>query len=965
VDKSDSQYKTSRESTERLLSVLKGANLGTWDWDLLSGDVVYNERWATMLDYTLEEVQSYPNAWEELIHPDDLPVATEALQAHLEGRTPMYQAEYRLRTKSGGWRWILDTGQVVVRDEQGNPLRAAGIHQDITESKKVQEELRRAEAEKESILDSQIEHVIYQDRGMHILWPNQAACDSVSMSREALIGRHCYKIWAERDAPCEDCPVVAAMESGEPKEVEKTTPDGRSWYIRGYPVLDADHEIIGAIEVTQEITARKQAERELRESEQFLHNIFEGMQDGLSILDRDLTILRVNQWMEKMYADRAPLVGKKCYRVYQKKAGPCTSCPSLKAIETGERQSGIVPFPSEKDPTGWIELAAFPLRDTDGQVTGVIEYVRDISEQVRAERLLNTLNRAALALAQARTPDKIFAAVAEELRELGFFCMILPMDADRSRLYTRYLNYEGKRLEIAEKLVGAPHKEFSFAVESSDSFREIVWEKKTIFAERMASERIMRQVFPHLSSIPVGQIVRMMDLPTSIGAPLIVEDEVIGVLLVQSDDLSEADVPAITAFAHQVAAAWRKAQLVQDLQTSLDELKETQDRLLQGQKMQAIGRLAGGVAHDFNNILTAIKGYTQLLQRDLSSDDPATWPELGKVRADLEEIRRSADRAAALTQQLLAFSRRQVLQPIVLNLNGLLRDMGAMLQRLIGEDIELIIMDSPTLGHVRADPGQIEQVILNLSVNGRDAMPQGGQLTFETANVELDEAYAQMHPAIRPGEYVMLAVSDTGTGMTEEVKKHVFEPFYTTKEQGEGTGLGLATVYGVVEQSGGHIEVYSEVGAGTTFKIYLPRLAEPAPLRDPIVSQESMPQGSETILLVEDEQAVRNLIYLVLERCGYRVLKAEHPQRALDLSDAYKGSIHLLVTDVVMPGIGGKALAERLASSHPETKVLYMSGYTDDAIVHHGVLDADLDFLQKPFTPEKLARKVREILDRT
>jgi two-component system cell cycle sensor histidine kinase/response regulator CckA len=394
------------------------------------------------------------------------------------------------------------------------------------------------------------------------------------------------------------------------------------------------------------------------------------------------------------------------------------------------------------------------------------------------------------------------------------------------------------------------------------------------------------------------------------------------------------------------------------------EKEHLQERLLQAQKMEAVGQLAGGIAHDFNNVLTAIQGYGAFLRDGLAPDDPGEWPAAQAIRADLGEILLAADRAASLTQQLLAFSRKQVLMPRVLNLNDLLRGMESMLRRLIGEDVNLMSSLAPDLGHVRADPGQIEQVIMNLSVNARDAMPQGGKLTFETANVELDEAYVQTHPNVEPGRYTLLAVSDNGKGMSDEVQEHLFEPFFTTKERGNGTGLGLATVYGIVEQSGGHIEVYSEEGVGTTFKVYLPLVARETDVGASTRKKADLPQGTETVLLVEDEMSVRDLACRVLAQCGYIVLAAGHPQEALALSKEHAGGIPLLITDVVMPGMSGKVLAEQLVASRPEMQVLYISGYTDNAIVHHGVLDTGVHFVQKPFTPSILARKVRELLDR-
>ncbi len=386
----------------------------------------------------------------------------------------------------------------------------------------------------------------------------------------------------------------------------------------------------------------------------------------------------------------------------------------------------------------------------------------------------------------------------------------------------------------------------------------------------------------------------------------------------------------------------------------ITDRKQLEGQLRQAQKMEAIGRLAGGVAHDFNNVLTAVFGYVDLLREEVPADSSA--------QADLAEVRKAAERAAALTRQLLAFSRQQVLESVVLRLNDLIEDFEKMLRRVIGEDVMLRLALAKDAGNVRADPGQLHQVLMNLAVNARDAMPTGGSLIIETANADLTEQYAELHQPVIPGRYVMIAVSDSGMGMSPEVKARIFEPFFTTKEKGRGTGLGLSTVYGIVKQSGGYIWAYSEVGRGTTFKIYLPRVDAPAePLSKP--REDGSVAGTETILLTEDDPILRPLARALLERLGYTVLEGEDAQSALAAVRTHTGPIHLLVADVVLPGPSGRELARRLAELRPETKVLFVSGYTDDAIVHHGMLEPGLNFLQKPFTPAVLARKVREVLD--
>lgn len=401
----------------------------------------------------------------------------------------------------------------------------------------------------------------------------------------------------------------------------------------------------------------------------------------------------------------------------------------------------------------------------------------------------------------------------------------------------------------------------------------------------------------------------------------------------------------------------RTAQLVaanQELEKEVTERKLAEEQLRQAQKMEAVGKLAGGVAHDFNNLLTVINGQTELSLRRLNEDDP--------VYRKLEAIKDAGERAAALTHQLLAFSRKQILQPRVLDLNQVIFETNKMLKRLLGEDIDLLIGLTPDLGKVKADPNQIEQVLMNLSVNARDAMPLGGKITIETDNVYIDKEYASHHFSVRPGQYVVLAVSDTGCGMDTETQAHIFEPFFTTKEVGKGTGLGLATVYGIVKQSGGNVWVYSEVGRGTTFKVYLPCVESPVEESRAGVQDAKPPTGTETVLLVEDEENVRNMTKEILQESGYQVLEAKHGQEALLVAGQHLGPIHLMLSDVVMPQMSGRELAARLSPIRRDMRVLYMSGYTDDAIVHHGVLDEGMAFIEKPFTPNALAHKLRQVL---
>ncbi len=425
--------------------------------------------------------------------------------------------------------------------------------------------------------------------------------------------------------------------------------------------------------------------------------------------------------------------------------------------------------------------------------------------------------------------------------------------------------------------------------------------------------------------------------------------EVIGIINAfgKEREFTDSDLKVFKTIGQMIAAEFER----------LEEKKEKErlgEQLLQAQKLEAVGRLAGGIAHDFNNILTAILGYSEITLLNMREDDP--------YRKNIETVFHSANRAVSLVEQLLAFSRKQIIKPEVLNLNTLLDDVTKILRRLIGEDIRIDLYKHEDLWNVNADRGQIEQIIMNLAINARDAMPEGGIITMETANTVLTEEYARTHIDARPGEYVMLAVSDTGCGMPPDVREHIFEPFFTTKEKGKGTGLGLATVYGTVKQNGGHIYVYSEEGKGTTFRIYLPRVRE---VLKPEASEPSrgLQGGKETVLLVEDEKEVRELAATLLSELGYTVLEAEDGRYALEMCSRYHGKIDLLITDVVMPGISGSDLSKEIKRCNPGVKVLFMSGYTENAIVRRGVLKDGINYIQKPFSSEGLAQAVRRVLD--
>jgi PAS domain S-box-containing protein len=523
------------------------------------------------------------------------------------------------------------------------------------------------------------------------------------------------------------------------------------------------------------------------------------------------------------------------------------------------------------------------------------------------------------------------------------------------------------RTDAQHRRTEVQRKELHTALQQAHAFREKVMDSAVFAVVALDLEGRFTLVNRRMAEIAGYTAEELIGQPFTNLLPAAERDRVIASLqhtLKEGTPLHHEETPLLRKDGSPVTVAYgwsalfseRKIIGVVGTGEDITERKRLEEQLFQARKLESVGRLAGGVAHDFNNLLTAVLGYAELLEMELPAD--------GETAGYVHNIRQAAERAAGLTGQLLAFARRQVIEPKIVNLNDLILNLNTMLPRLIGEHIQLVMQPAPDLHSVRIDPNQFEQILINLVVNARDAIPlEGGRITVETGNVTLDTEYARRHEGVTPGEYVMLAVSDTGSGMEEAVQLQIFEPFFTTKEKGRGTGLGLATVYGIVKQAGGHIWLYSEAGEGTTFKIYLPRAFAPAEEIATPVPSLAAPRGSETLLIVEDEPAVRALVASALRGLGYYVLEAGGGEAAIRVAAAYAGTIHLLVTDVVMPQMSGKELAERLQATHPTLKVLFVSGYTENTIVHHGVLEPGIDFLPKPFTLSALSQKVREVLN--
>jgi PAS domain S-box-containing protein len=695
------------------------------------------------------------------------------------------------------------------------------------------------------------------------------------------------------------------------------------------------------------------AENELKSSEAEKRAILDAVPDMMFRIDRDGVFQSYDAPGDARLAmPPEAVLGKHVCEVFPAPFAGRVEASVADVFRTGEMQlmEYSIPIPA---PNG--DLRDFEARLVLSGNDTVLGVVRDITDRRRADQFIRTINEAALRMEQQMKPDEIFAAVSAELAEMDLTGTLFLLNEAGDELALRYTSKHPEQLRAAEKLLGGRVSAMACKVDQVDAFRAAVRDRKTVFVDDMVE--FLRQRLPLPKKKFAAPLQRALDVRILILAPLIADDSVFGVLTVASDKLAERDTPAVTAFSNQLSAAWRKATLMKELELSLDELRETQDQLLQSQKMEAVGRLAGGVAHDFNNLLTAISGYAELLSCDTSLSE--------SVHGDIGQIRKAAGQAATLTGQLLAFGRRQPLQPVVIDLNKIVIDTDAMLRRLIGEDIELITTLDESSCQAKADPGQLEQVMINLAVNARDAMPEGGKLTIATRNVVLDsKACATIHDA-RPGSFVCLSIEDTGSGIERDIIDQIFEPFFSTKGPTKGTGLGLAVVYGIVRQHGGWINVFSEPNQGTAFKVYLPSVqdARSASEESTATDESKAVRGAgQRILLVEDEEAVRELASRALKESGYVVFEAGAYEEAIELFEREGGNFDLVFSDVVLPDKSGIRLIDDLLSRRPDLQILVSSGYTDQKSQWPVIQKKGFRFLQKPYSLVDLLGTVDELM---
>ena len=933
-----------RQSESELAEAQRLAQIGSWNWDLQKNVMTWSDEHYRIFGVQRGDIDvNCDDAVFDFIHPADRDLVRSVVAKTTETKEP-FNFYYRIVRRDGEERIIQSSGSIEP-DERGQPIRMFGTAQDVTERRRIEQELRQSEERYRDLVENASDLIYEHDLEGNYTSTNKAGEQVTGYSLAESLKLNLKQTVAPEylDKAREMLRRKLAGETVTAYELEIITKDGRRVPVEvSTRMVLKDGVPVGVQGIARDITERKQAEEALRESEAHKRAILESSMDCIITMDHEGRVVDWNPAAAETFGytqeeaigkEMALLIIPKRFRE-QHRQGLARYLATGKGRVIGQRlelsaeRSDGTELPIELTIT-LIESKGAPM------FTG---YLRDITERKRSEDRLSAQYAVTRALAESNTisegAPKILQAVCESLGwEYGSLWIV-----DRRS--------NSLRCSQVWQSLGPEADEF---VNTS---------RQSVFAPGIG---LPGKVWKDSQAVWIADVVEDTNFPRSASAasvglhgacafPIRFRSEILGVVEFLSRSIREPD-PDLLAM--MVTIGSQIGQFVARKRAE-EALVESEEQLRQSQKLEAIGQLAGGVAHDFNNLLTVIGGYSSILLGKLAPESPH--------RSSIEEIKKAGDRAGTLTRQLLAFSRKQILQPKVLDLNIAVTDLEKMVRRLIGEDIDLLTVTAPVLGKVKADPGQIEQVLLNLIVNARDAMPKGGKLTIETRNVVLSEDYAQRHAA-QPGSYVMLAVSDTGRGMDAATQPRIFEPFFTTKGPGQGTGLGLATVYGIVKQSGGNIWVYSEVGRGSTFKVYLPRVDE---VREgEAVVSSSVPHGTELILLVEDEAQVRAILKEILEGQGYNVLAASNGEEALSISQDLESDIKLMITDVVMPQMSGRELAERVLEVRPNLPVLFMSGYTDDAIVRHGLLDEKLHFIQKPFDSATIGRKVREVLDST
>lgn len=940
TSRKEAEERAAEEAERMRLALDAGAILGVWDWDVPADRFTADPRFARAFGLDAEECRrGLPlERVVETVHPDDRPLLLERIAEAIRQGGP-YRHQYRVRRHDGRYYWIEANGRVDL-DAEGRALRFPGVLLDIEARRAAEEERDRAQNLLKAFVEA-VPGVVYaKDRQGRMLVANRGTTELIGKPPELYLGRTDEEFL---DDPEQGRTIMATdrriMEADRAEQVEElvSLPDGRPawWLSTKAPLHDASGRVIGLIGSSIDITARREAEERLRRSEETLHEttrrldaILNNTREAVFLMDHRQHCIYANAAAEKLTGYRfAEMQGRTLHDVVHHKRPdgspyPIEECPIDRAFPARAQMSGEELFVHRDGSFYPVAFTASPVLDESGEPVGTVIEARNIAEEKARD--------AALRESEERFRFALEAAGGIGTWDWDVGTDVIHTSAQFARMYGLDPERARSGLPLAEYIAGI-HPEDRARVEA------LIAEAVRTGGEYRAEYRVLGRGGETRWVVARGRCLRGED-----GRP----SRFPGVTF-DITDRKRAEA------ALEEANATLEARIAE----AVAERERTEEALRQSQKMEAVGQLTGGIAHDFNNMLAAVTGSLDLLSRRLGESDE-------RARRYVDAAMEGARRAAQLTQRLLAFSRQQPLRPQPLDANRLVQGMSDLLRHSLGASVHLETVLAGGLWRTHADPNQLESVILNLAVNARDAMPEGGRLTIETLNAHLDSRYASEHLGIPPGQYVCIAVTDTGTGMTADVVARAFDPFFTTKPVGKGTGLGLSQVYGFVKQSGGHVKIYSEPGEGTTVKIYLPRLLALEPEDAAPALQPALPRGEagEVILVVEDEPAVRRFTVEALQELGYRVVEAEDAETALALLDDHP-EIALLFTDVVMPGMNGRKLADEVLRRRPGLPVLFTTGYTRNAVVHNGVLDPGVHLLGKPFTIEDLATKLREVLE--
>jgi PAS domain S-box-containing protein len=967
-----------RHSQERLKDAQRIARLGSWDWDILAGTLEGSEQFFALFGLPPSELAVHQDAFRPAFHPDDHERTHAAVQQALAGPAP-YDVEHRVVWPDGTVRVLHERGEVT-RDTEGRAVHLAGTSLDITERKAAEAQLAETNralqllshcnealirSESEASLLSTVCRIAVTEGGFRFAWVGYALDDeNKTIAPQASAGvvapdylSSLAKTWSE-SSPRGHGPAGQVIRAGEPIIISDLASDPSFAPWRDAAIVNGFRGVVclplkqGAstfgvfVLYLPEVRVPQEHERRV------LRELADDLAFGIITLRAQVERRRLQVALQKVATSTSASTGTRFFEQL-----------TSNMVEALGAQAGCVarflPGLPTMARTIAVNVLGQPIAGFDYLVEGTPsealverdEFMVPSRASERFQVLPSLSGNAAQAYVGRRLDDSsgepmgiLYVLFRDVLRSTEFVSSTLQIFATRAAAELERQKADARLREQAELL----DKSQDAILVRDLQHRVLYWNKS---AERRYGWTAKEALGQSLTQLIYADVA---DLEAATLATLR-RGEWVGELRQRHKDGTPITVEGRWSLVRDDDGTPKSILSVNTDLTERKKLEKAEEQLRQAQKMEAIGGLAGGVAHDFNNVLSVILSYVQLIITDLKAADP--------LRADLEEVKKAGLRAMDLTRQLLAFSRKQILQPVVLEVNEVVGNVEKMLGRLLGEDIDLTFTTPPGVGRIHADAGQIEQVIMNLVLNARDAMPNGGNLMIETANVTVDAGYSAEHVGVQPGPYVMLAVTDTGVGMDRATQARIFEPFFTTKDKSKGTGLGLSTVYGIVQQSGGHIEVDSQLGKGSSFKIYLPRSDRDLASPTPEVKASTSLRGTETLLLVEDEEQVRAIMRTILRKNGYHVLEAQNGGEALLICEQFAGSIHLLLTDVVMPRMSGRQLAERVGPLRPEMKVLFVSGYTENTIVHHGVLDAGVEFLAKPIMPRPLLTKVRSLLD--